>query len=73
MIASHRFPMFRPKEKIIDLDFALYFFKSKWGKKLLEIGSPGGAGRNKTLSQKNSMSYPYASHRSLNNSASRLS
>ncbi len=52
MIASHRFPMFRPKEKIIDLDFALYFFKSKWGKKLLEIGSPGGAGRNKTLSQK---------------------
>jgi type I restriction enzyme S subunit len=52
MIASHRFPMFRPKDNVIDLDFALYFFKSKWGKKLLEIGSPGGAGRNKTLSQK---------------------
>lgn len=52
MIASHRFPMFRPKDEITDLDFVLYFFKSKWGKKLLEIGSPGGAGRNKTLSQK---------------------
>ncbi len=30
----------------------MYFFKSKWWKRLLEIGSPGGAGRNKTLSQR---------------------
>jgi type I restriction enzyme, S subunit len=52
MIASHRFPMFRPKKDVTDLDFVLYFLKSKWGKKLLELGSPGGAGRNKTLSQK---------------------
>jgi type I restriction enzyme S subunit len=52
MIASHRFPMFRPKEDRTNLDFVLYFLKSKWGKQLLELGSPGGAGRNKTLSQK---------------------
>lgn len=52
MIASHRFPMFRPKEDKTDLDFVLYFLKSKWGKRLLELGSPGGAGRNKTLSQR---------------------
>ncbi len=42
-IASHRFPMFRPKKDKVDLDFVLYFLKSKWGNKLLELGSPGGA------------------------------
>lgn len=50
-VVSHRFPMYRPKPGRIDVDFALYFFKSKWGKNLLEIASPGGAGRNKTLNQ----------------------
>ena len=50
-VVSHRFPMYRPKPGRIDVDYALYFFKSKWGKNLLEIASPGGAGRNKTLNQ----------------------
>lgn len=51
MIASHRFPMFKPKEGVLDLDYLLYFFKSAKGKNLLELASPGGAGRNKTLGQ----------------------
>lgn len=51
-IASHRFPMYRPRNDKALVDYVLYFLKSKFGKKLLEIGSPGGAGRNKTLSQR---------------------
>ncbi len=51
MIASHRFPMYKPKEGVLDLDYLLYFFKSAKGKSLLELASPGGAGRNKTLGQ----------------------
>lgn len=51
MIASHRFPMYKPKEGVLDLDYLLYFFKSAKGKNLLELASPGGAGRNKTLGQ----------------------
>lgn len=50
-VVSHRFPMYRPKPGRIDVDYALAFFKSKWGKNLLEIASPGGAGRNRTLNQ----------------------
>jgi len=49
MIASHRFPMYKPKDSILDLDYLLYFFKSPRGKHLLGLASPGGAGRNKTL------------------------
>jgi type I restriction enzyme S subunit len=51
MIASHRFPMFKPKEGVMNLDYLLYFFKSLRGKHLLGLASPGGAGRNKTLGQ----------------------
>jgi len=51
MIASHRFPMYKPKDGVLDLDFLLYFFKSLRGKHLLGLASPGGAGRNKTLGQ----------------------
>lgn len=51
-IASHRFPMYRPKKGIVDLDFITYLFKSSRGKHLLNLASPGGAGRNKTLGQK---------------------
>ncbi len=51
MIASHRFPMYRPKDDSCDIDYLTYFFKSKRGKRLLELASPGGAGRNKTLGQ----------------------
>lgn len=52
MIASHRFPMYKPKEDVLDLDYLLYFFKTPLGKHLLGLASPGGAGRNKTLGQK---------------------
>jgi len=51
-IASHRFPMYKPKKEILDLDFITYLFKSSRGKYLLNLASPGGAGRNKTLGQK---------------------
>lgn len=52
LIASHRFPMYKPKVKKLDLDFILFFFLRKKGKHILELASPGGAGRNKTLGQK---------------------
>ncbi|MEG4589106.1 restriction endonuclease subunit S [Microcoleus sp. MOSTC5] len=52
-IASHRFLMFLPKENRCDLKFILLFFLRKRGKSLLELASPGGAGRNKTLGQDN--------------------
>jgi type I restriction enzyme, S subunit len=51
MIASHRFPMFKPIEGKLNLDYILYYFKSPRGQQLLENASPGGAGRNKTLGQ----------------------
>ncbi len=51
MIASHRFPMYKPKKGVLDLDFLLYYFKTARGKHLLGLASPGGAGRNKTLGQ----------------------
>lgn len=51
-IASHRFPMYHPKNGRADVDYLLYFFKTPRGKYLLELASPGGAGRNKTLGQK---------------------
>lgn len=51
MIASHRFPMYKPVKGKLDLDYFLYFFTSPRGKYLLELASPGGAGRNKTLGQ----------------------
>lgn len=52
MIASHRFPMYKMKREILDLDFIVHFFLTQKGKQLLESASPGGAGRNKTLGQK---------------------
>lgn len=50
-IASHRFLMFLPKKNKANLEFILLFFLRRRGKNLLEIASPGGAGRNKTLGQ----------------------
>lgn len=50
-IASHRFPMYRPKLGKVDIDFLTYLFKTEYGKELLGLASPGGAGRNKTLGQ----------------------
>lgn len=51
MIASHRFPMYKPLTDVLDLDYILYYFKTPYGRHLLELASPGGAGRNKTLGQ----------------------
>lgn len=51
MIASHRFPMYVPKEKRCDVEYLRQFFCTPRGKELLELASPGGAGRNKTLGQ----------------------
>jgi type I restriction enzyme, S subunit len=50
-IASHRFPMYRPKPDLVDLDYLTYLFRTELGKHLLTLASPGGAGRNKTLGQ----------------------
>lgn len=53
LIASHRFPMYIPKNNLIDLKYLLYYFLKPYGKHLLGLASPGGAGRNKTLGQSN--------------------
>jgi type I restriction enzyme S subunit len=50
-IASHRFPMYRPRNGRADIDFITYYFKTEHGRELLALASPGGAGRNKTLGQ----------------------
>lgn len=52
MIASHRFPMYLPYKNKADVQYMKYFFLTHKGKELLWIASPGGAGRNKTLGQK---------------------
>lgn len=52
-IASHRFLMFLPEKEKSSLEFVLLFFLRQRGKYLLELASPGGAGRNKTLGQQN--------------------
>jgi type I restriction enzyme S subunit len=51
MIASHRFPMYESVENFVDTEFIKRFFLRKRGKYLLQLASPGGAGRNKTLGQ----------------------
>ena len=51
LVASHRFPMYRPKVSNCDLRFLLHYLLSPKGKELLELASPGGAGRNRTLGQ----------------------
>ncbi|MFW0975474.1 restriction endonuclease subunit S [Leclercia pneumoniae] len=52
MIASHRFPMYKPYKEKVDITYIKYFFLTEKGRELLWIASPGGAGRNKTLGQK---------------------
>lgn len=51
LIASHRFPMFKPDKNRIDLEFLKLYFHSAQGNNALKSVSPGGAGRNKTLNQ----------------------
>lgn len=50
-IGSHRFPMYRPKNDLVDIDYLIYYFLTKRGTDILEAASPGGAGRNRTLGQ----------------------
>lgn len=57
-IASHRFPMFIARNDRADTRFVRDFFLRKRGKYLLELASPGGAGRNKTLGQSNFAELP---------------
>lgn len=52
MIASHRFPMYGSTGNKADVRYMKYFFLTHKGKQLLRIASPGGAGRNRTLGQK---------------------
>lgn len=51
MIGSHRFPMYRPKNDLVDINYLIYNFLTKRGTDILEAASPGGAGRNRTLGQ----------------------
>lgn len=51
MIGSHRFPMYRPVNDTVDIDYLISYFLTKRGIDILEAASPGGAGRNKTLGQ----------------------
>ncbi len=52
MIASHRFPMYVARPGKCDVQYLKEFFLTQRGKHLLGVASPGGAGRNKTLGQK---------------------
>ncbi|MEO1430283.1 MAG: restriction endonuclease subunit S [Cyanobacteria bacterium J06633_8] len=49
MIASHRFPMYKSKLETAIPEYLRLFFTTSYGKHLLALASPGGAGRNKTL------------------------
>lgn len=51
MIASHRFPMFRPNLDRVLPEYALLYLLSARGAREIQLASPGGAGRNRTLSQ----------------------
>jgi len=51
MIASHRFPMYRSRNGELLPEYAWRYFSTARGKYDLNIASPGGAGRNKTLGQ----------------------
>lgn len=52
MIGSHRFPTFRADSVRLDSRFLLHYFRTKEGLDALLRVSPGGAGRNRTLSKK---------------------
>lgn len=52
MIGSHRFPTFRPDAARVETRFLLHYFRTKEGLSSLLRVSPGGAGRNRTLSRK---------------------
>lgn len=49
MVASHRFPTFRPADDQADSDYLLMFLQSDQGRALMAVNSPGAAGRNRTI------------------------
>ncbi|MDY0282025.1 MAG: restriction endonuclease subunit S [Salinivirgaceae bacterium] len=51
MIASHRFPMYSSRNGKLLPEYVWRYFSTPRGKYDLNIASPGGAGRNKTLGQ----------------------
>lgn len=51
MIASHRFPMYTSRNGELLPEYAWRYFSTSRGKYNLQMASPGGAGRNKTLGQ----------------------
>lgn len=51
MIASHRFPMYVPRNEEINLKYLKYFFTHGYGQGVLDWNSPGAAGRNRTLNR----------------------
>lgn len=55
MIASHRFPMYKPSNNKVDVDYLVQYFLTQKGKDIMEYASPGGAGRNRTLGQERFM------------------
>ena len=48
-VASHRYPILRGKQGILDTRFLLAFFQTGWGQLLLDHHSRGAAGRNRPL------------------------
>ena len=43
MIGSHRFPMYRPVNDRVDVDYLISYFLTKRGTDILQAASPGGA------------------------------
>jgi type I restriction enzyme S subunit len=48
MVGSHRFPTFRCSDEV-SLDYLLMVLQTEQGRALMEVNSPGAAGRNKTI------------------------
>jgi type I restriction enzyme, S subunit len=48
MVGSHRFPTFRCADEV-DLDYLLMVLQTEQGRSLMDVNSPGAAGRNKTI------------------------
>ena len=56
MCGSHRFPTYRPSTGV-EVDYFRHFFTAPVGAQLLQLASPGSAGRNRTLNQSMLMSF----------------
>ena len=58
LCASHRFPTYRPAAGIADADYLRLFFETAEGRELLDLHSPGTAGRNRTLNRAELLAEP---------------